>query len=269
MSASALLPVERPAAVVRGALGAFSAAGPAALQHAGNVVDATRALPHAVRDSAVGAIVVVVCGLLPSRARLLSLPLLVLMSLHSPTAAVGAAAGVVVSALLDRGAASFSTTSRVLQWTTTVLLGLSLLSATLTLLLAASGSWAPLPWSGAAALSSSSSLLEAVGAVCIAGGMGFVVWCARFLTAGGGTPDPIAPPQAHCTSGPYATTSHPMQRGQLLVLLGLTLLVGTQGALAVAAVLAALLVGPVRLIEANAWDRRRDARQGDDAAPNL
>jgi hypothetical protein len=34
-------------------------------------------------------------------------------------------------------------------------------------------------------------------------------------------------------------------------------------------VLAALLVGPVRLIEANAWDRRRDARQGDDAAPNL
>jgi protein-S-isoprenylcysteine O-methyltransferase Ste14 len=129
-----------------------------------------------------------------------------------------------------------STSSRVLQWATTAALGLSLLTATLTMLIAASGPWAPLPWSGAAALSSRSLLLP--GGACVAVGGAFVVWCARFLLAHGGTPDPCAPPQALCSSGPYATTSHPMQRGQLLVLFGLVLLVGTQGAAVVGVVLA-------------------------------
>lgn len=270
MTTAALRPVERPIALVRGALAALSLAGPAALFFTSTIVDAVSALPTTLRACTTGAIVVVLCGLLPWRARLLSMPVVVvLLGLLGPdgaTAAMAAVTGIILTALLERGASTFSTTSRALQWSATVLLGLSLLAATLTVLLAASGSWSPLPLSGSAPLLSSSSAASDVAAAsCIVVGSGVVIWCATFLMAAGGTPDPTAPPQAWCTSGPYATSSHPMQRGQLLVLLGLTLLVGTQGAAVVALVLAAALLGPVRLLEA----RQRDARQRDGVAPNL
>ena len=102
MTPWALRPVERPAALLRGALAAFSGAGPLALC-AGTTVDAVSALPHALRACAVAAVVVVALGALPWRARPLCLPVVVaLLGLSSPAAAMSAAAGSILTALLER-----------------------------------------------------------------------------------------------------------------------------------------------------------------------
>lgn len=93
------------------------------------------------------------------------------------------------------------------------------------------------------------ALVVGVALALVVAGALVVAWSMRFLLAGGGTPDPFDPPLCVCRSGPYARLRHPMQLGQIGVVLGAALLVGTRGALLAAVAFALFLVGPVRVLE--------------------
>lgn len=94
--------------------------------------------------------------------------------------------------------------------------------------------WPPLPdpwrWIGLAPL-----VLGAAG----------IAWCFRlFVRVGRGTPNPLVPPQALVTSGPFAWTRNPIILSHALAALGEAVVVGSPAAVAIV-----LLLGiPVQFI---------------------
>lgn len=96
------------------------------------------------------------------------------------------------------------------------------------------------------------SLPLALGAVGIA-------WCfALFVRLGRGTPNPLVPPQALVTSGPFARTRNPIILSHALAALGEALVVASPAAVALV-----LLLGiPVQFVVRHE-ERTLEARYGD------
>lgn len=80
-------------------------------------------------------------------------------------------------------------------------------------------------------------------------GGSYVAHCVSHLVAGGGTADPFDPPLVRCVTGPYAHARHPMQHGQMAVIVGLAMMVGCLGAALAALLIVIALIGPVRARE--------------------
>lgn len=139
---------------------------------------------------------------------------------------------------------------RVLPWAESVILFLALylgLPATGLLLDTVLG-WPSLP-----------AVLRGAGAIPLILGAVDIVWCfALFVRRGHGTPNPLVPPDALVTSGPFAWTRNPIILGHALATGGLGLVLGSP-----AAVLLVLLLGiPVQFI-ARYEERSLEARFGD------
>ncbi len=71
----------------------------------------------------------------------------------------------------------------------------------------------------------------------------------RALTRAGGTPEPLDPPTALCTTGIYAWIRHPIQIAEILAVLAGALAADTLPALIYAGGFALALKGPLRLLE--------------------
>jgi protein-S-isoprenylcysteine O-methyltransferase Ste14 len=84
----------------------------------------------------------------------------------------------------------------------------------------------------AALLWQPSTMTSAVAACCVVVGAVVVAAASAALARHGGTPDPADPPRGLCTSGPYARLRHPLYVGEILVVLGSVVVLGTSGALA-------------------------------------
>ena len=108
--------------------------------------------------------------------------------------------------------------------------------------------WPPVP-----------SLLRWIGIGPLVLGAAGVVWCfSLFVRVGGGTPNPIVPPQRLVTEGPFAWTRNPIILSHALASLGVALLVASPGAVLLV-ILLGLPVQSVTRIE----ERSLEARFGD------
>lgn len=118
--------------------------------------------------------------------------------------------------------------------------------------------WRPLPdaarWIGIAPLT--------IGAAGIA-------WCfVLFVRVGGGTPNPLVPPQTLVTTGPFAWTRNPIVLSHALATLGVALLVGSTAAVALVLALGVPVQFVVRIEERTLEARYEDAyRAYCDAVP--
>ena len=75
-------------------------------------------------------------------------------------------------------------------------------------------------------------------------GLGGLAWCfALFARVGRGTPNPIRPPEALVTIGPYAWTRNPIAMSHAAALIGLSLFLGSISAVTIVL----LLAGPVHI----------------------
>ncbi len=103
------------------------------------------------------------------------------------------------------------------------------------------------------------SLLRWIGLAPLALGAGGIAWCfSLFVRVGRGTPNPIAPPQALVTAGPFAWTRNPIILSHALASLGLALAVGSGAAFGLV-----LLIGiPVQFV-VRTEERTLEARFGD------
>ncbi len=78
-----------------------------------------------------------------------------------------------------------------------------------------------------------------IGVVLLALGIAGLAWCiALFVRIGRGTPNPIAPPRALVTVGPYAWTRNPIALSHAITLIGLSLVGGSVSAVAIVVILA-------------------------------
>ncbi|HKZ48748.1 MAG TPA: isoprenylcysteine carboxylmethyltransferase family protein [Thermoplasmata archaeon] len=102
-------------------------------------------------------------------------------------------------------------------------------------------------------------LLRWIGIAPLVLGAAGVAWCfSLFVRVGGGTPNPIVPPQRLVTEGPFAWTRNPIILSHALASLGVALLVASP-----AAVLLVLLLGlPVQFVT-RIEERSLEARFGD------
>ena len=70
-------------------------------------------------------------------------------------------------------------------------------------------------------------------------GLGGLVWCfTLFARVGRGTPNPIRPPEALVTIGPYAWTRNPIALAHAAALIGLSVLLGSVSAVLIVLLLA-------------------------------
>ena len=140
--------------------------------------------------------------------------------------------------------------SRVLAWAESVVLFVALYVGlpAVGLGLDAILGWPPLP-----------DFLRWIGIGPLVVGAAGVAWCfSLFVRVGGGTPNPIVPPQRLVTEGPFAWTRNPIILSHALASLGVALLVASPGT-----VLLVLLLGlPVQFVT-RIEERSLEARFGD------
>lgn len=103
-------------------------------------------------------------------------------------------------------------------------------------------------------------LVEALAATLVVVGTVIVALAAATLLSAGGTADPFDPPAHYQTGGIYALIRHPMQLGEIAIVVGASLALGTLGALLCAVTFTVVLVGPLRRFEER-WLARRYHRQ--------
>jgi protein-S-isoprenylcysteine O-methyltransferase Ste14 len=177
-----------------------------------------------------------------------------------PDDAAVAAAAVVVAVAVSRARGAASTRLRfalhltsMLGWCAVVapLLASATTTTTMTTTWALPLDPAALAWAPAAPSWALAGLLVTGGAV----GVGVA---AGALLRGGGTPDPTDPPEALCTTGPYARVRHPMYVGEVVIVAGSAAALGTVGALLWAGTFAVAIV-----VVAAREDRALAARHGD------
>jgi len=65
------------------------------------------------------------------------------------------------------------------------------------------------------------------GPVLLFAGLAGLSWCFTLFARARGTPNPMMPPEALVTSGPYAWTRNPIAGSHFLAVLGVTLIVGS------------------------------------------
>ncbi len=215
-----------------------------------HVVDAASAVQSLVNMIAACAVLTAAATLLPRAVggvvAVVGSVALVVVAAMPPLFALFVGAGVVLAVLMQHGAPAG-------RWRDLriVLQSSSLLAGMLAIVLVASGPPPLLPaWCSMTITDHSDLAAHLMGVVMVVGGGAWVAVCVRHLVAGGGTADPLDPPLVRCVSGPYAHSAHPMQRGQAAVVVGLALVVGTVGAVVAALCTIAVLVGPVRALEA-------------------
>ncbi len=105
-------------------------------------------------------------------------------------------------------------------------------------------------WRPAAELPGWWFVVAGLGWVVLAAGLAVLVACfVRFVTEGGGTPAPVAPPSAVVAGGLYAWVRNPMYLGILAILLGQVAILGRGELLGYTAAVAAAFVAFVTLYE--------------------
>jgi protein-S-isoprenylcysteine O-methyltransferase Ste14 len=95
-----------------------------------------------------------------------------------------------------------------------------------------------------------------VAALLLIAGIVSTTWsCRDLLNDNDGTPDPFDPPMKWQTAGLYRRWRHPMQVGQLCCFAASAAMLGTVGGWLSVAMVAVVLVGPVRAWEGHAGRR--------------